>query len=381
MKKPLLSALALAVSSFAFAQTTQTFNYTGSVQTFTVPNSVYSITIEAYGAQGDSIVPGGSPGRGGYATGILTVAPGNVLNIYVGGRTGYNGGGAGGTNGNPAFGYGGSGGGASDVRLNGTALTDRVIVAGGGGGGASNGVWTSCQVAGPAGNGGAGGNLTGGSGTFGVGTPCNCGGGGGDGGQGGTQAVGGLHGTYAGSTACLRSNWTAGADGALGQGGAGSTVYYNGTGGGGGGGGGYYGGGSGGNGSDTTPGGGGGGGSSYVGALTSTSTTAGTHAGDGMIKITYTIGLGVVEEMLNNSIFIFPNPGSGMFTIAVNASVNDLNISVTDEIGSVVYSSKESNVQTGFSKKMDLQNLAAGTYFVKLSNNQAQVIKKIVIAK
>ena len=33
---------------------------------------------------------------------------------------------------------GGSGGGASDIRLNGTELTDRILVAGGGGGGEDN---------------------------------------------------------------------------------------------------------------------------------------------------------------------------------------------------------------------------------------------------
>lgn len=294
MKKLLLySCLAISPAMFAQVVTNDTFNFTGSMQTFSVPACVTSVTITCYGAQGGNAVVGGTGGLGGMATGVLNVTTGQSLYVYVGGQNGYNGGGTGGLDGSttvyggPSTGIAPNGGGGSDVRVGGTAIGDRIIVAGGGGAGGNNGVWTGCQVAGPAGNGGDGGGLTGNAGTYGVGTPCNCGGGGGEGGQGGTQSAGGLHGNYSGSTACLRSSWTAGQDGTLFQGGAGSTTWHNGTGGGGGGGGGYYGGGSGGSGSDTTPGGGGGGGSSWTGTLTSASTTAGIRNGNGMIVISY----------------------------------------------------------------------------------------------
>src|ERR1041385_8709776 len=159
MKKTLLTTIAIAASMFVSSQT-QTFNYTGAVQTFTVPSCVTSITIQAYGAQGGNASIGGTGGLGGYATGTLNVTPGDVLNIYVGGQNGYNGGGTGGQDGNSAFSgppgnLAPSGGGASDVRLNGTTNANRIIVAGGGGGAGSNGTWSGCQVAGPAGNGGA----------------------------------------------------------------------------------------------------------------------------------------------------------------------------------------------------------------------------------
>jgi hypothetical protein len=270
------------------------FVFTGAAQTFVIPACVDSVRIRTWGAQGENALVGGATGGlGGYAEGRLNVTLGETLHVYVGGQSGFNGGGAGGINGNDQFSgppigtFGGDGGGASDVRQGGTALGNRVIVAGGGGGAGHNGVWPGCQTAGPGGNGGAGGGSTGGSGTFGVGTPCNCGGGGGDGGLGGSQVAGGTAGAYAGSTACLRSSWSIGFPGALGVGGAGATTYHNGSGGGGGGGGGYYGGGSGGNGSDTTPGGGGGGGSSYTTGLGNGSTTSGVRTGDGRIVIYY----------------------------------------------------------------------------------------------
>ena len=286
----LLMLLGLYTIRDGSAQTV--FSYTGAVQTYVVPPGVTSLQIEAYGAQGENALVGGATGGlGGFVGGFLTVTPGETLAVYVGGQNGFNGGGIGGINGNddfpnPPIGtFGGNGGGASDIRQNGTSLLDRVIVAGGGGGAAHNGVWPGCQVSGPGGNGGAGGSLIGGSGTNGIGNPCNCGGGGGAGGTGGTQVSGGPAGAYAGSTSCLRASWTIGSPGTFGIGGSGAVTYHNGSGGSGGGGGGYYGGGAGGNGSDTTPGGGGGGGSSYIGLLSNSSELAGIRSGNGQITI------------------------------------------------------------------------------------------------
>ena len=223
------------------------FSYTGGVQTFTVPAGVTSVTVESWGAQGWTGSYSG--GLGGYATGSLSVTPGQTLYIYVGGQgttatgagvpsgAGWNGGGNGQTS--ASSGFAGGGGGASDVRVGGTALANRIIVAGGGGGSTNNG---SC-------NGGNGGGLTG-----------TKGGGAYSGGYGGTQVAGGSFG------------------GDLGQGGNAIVSYtpWNG-----GGGGGYYGGGT----SDAH--GSGGGGSSYIGGVTGGSTTGGTRAGNGMIRVIY----------------------------------------------------------------------------------------------
>ncbi len=114
----------------------QTFDYTGSLQTFTVPADVVSVTIECFGAKGGVNYVPYAGGAGGYAKGSLAVSPSDVLNLYVGGSGanypsdigGWNGGG------NSTAGWG-TGGGATDVRVGGTALANRVIVAGGGGGG------------------------------------------------------------------------------------------------------------------------------------------------------------------------------------------------------------------------------------------------------
>jgi hypothetical protein len=237
-----------------------TFHYTGKKQTFKVPRGVTHIRVVAVGAGGGGV----EVARGGRVSAVIPVTPSERLAIYVGGAGaslagGFNGGADGGTiptTDSGTSGYGG--GGASDVREGGTALTDRVIVAGGGGG----------QGIGPAyGNrnskGGKGGALTGGSGKDGC---CRHFQNGGHGGTGGTQDQGGTGGAGP-QNAGENGQLAVGGGGASGCGGTESCGYDGGNGGGGGGG--LYGGGGGGGGMffgccGAGGGGGGGGGSSYA---------------------------------------------------------------------------------------------------------------------
>ena len=240
------------------------FAYTGSEQSYTIPAGVSRVQLEVWGAQGGEgsyDYLSADPGRGGYATGILNVTAGDVLNIYVGGQGqhglvgtqgapvmgGFNGGGNSGYNGSSNYDNGGgSGGGATDVRINSTSLYARAIVAGGGGGGGNS--WENTAATGGAGggengvNGVSGGSAGAAPGTSDWGSP----------GGGGTINAGGVAGSYGGYTG------TAGSFGLGGNGYTGSTYSA-----GGGGGGGWYGGGPGSQGNSAGSGGGGGG-SGYV---------------------------------------------------------------------------------------------------------------------
>lgn len=125
------------LSLSGFAQTT-TYNSPG-VYTFTVGAGVTSIGIDMQGATGGSSSCSSTGGKGGHIVCDLAVYPGEVLTIYVGGKGGdafgccsipsggFNGGGGG------SF-YGGGGGGASDIRISGGSVYDRILVAAGGGG-------------------------------------------------------------------------------------------------------------------------------------------------------------------------------------------------------------------------------------------------------
>lgn len=244
--------------------TAYNFGYTGSYQTFTAPASG-TYKLEVWGAQGGTAPHGGAGGLGGYSTGTINLTANQSITIYVGGMGntiagGWNGGGNTGFS-NPD---GAGGGGATDIRVDGNALSNRIIVAGGGGGsGCSNNI------------GGAGGGTVGyaGSGNN-YGTP----------GGGGTQTTGG----YSAN----------GSSGSLGQGGNAYSGYdWSG----GGGGGGYYGGGAG----QSQSGGAtsGGGGSGYIGGVSNGSMSTGIRSGNGYATITLQSGGTVTsyETVISNT--------------------------------------------------------------------------------
>jgi hypothetical protein len=218
------------------------FRFTGAPASYVVPPHICWIRIEAVGAAGGGEGTAGAPGSGARAIARLDVAPGELLRVRVGGlggaavgasrgNGGWNGGGAGGVAADGAAGHrgkaGSGGGGATDVRIGGNGLEDRVVVAGGGSGGAGGG------IGGPSGTGGGdGGAPTGGDGLAALGTANPATGGGG-----GTQAAGGSPGGNAPDLAIAATA------GSLGVGGSGAA---GGVSGGGGGGGGFFGGGGGG---------------------------------------------------------------------------------------------------------------------------------------
>jgi hypothetical protein len=245
------------------------FAYTGAPVTAPIPSCVTSITVDLRGASGGIANVQGSTGTGGLGArvqGTLAITAGSSITVYVGGAGdsatssaggagGYNGGGSGGNDG--AEGIGGGGGGASDVRIGGDALSDRVFVAAGGGGAGGFNI---------DGIGGNGGGATGGSGDT-------------DGEQaiaaagGGTQISGGAAGSC---TDASCNPTTVGSPGGLGAGGAGG-----GNSGGGGGGAGYYGGGGG------APCSGAGGSSFASASATSVVETAGDNEGSGSVTISW----------------------------------------------------------------------------------------------
>lgn len=163
-----------------FTPQTYRFDYTGAVQEFIVPKGCAKLIIDAVGAAGGAGYRTKSVGgKGGRVQCKIDVSFGQVLSIYVGGmgkpslyssgvfEGGWNGGGSG-------YEDGASGGGATDIRIGGVNLLNRVVVAGGGGGGAQN---TQYDL-----KGGDGGGLVGGSGQMSDSTY---------GGTGGTQSEGG----------------------------------------------------------------------------------------------------------------------------------------------------------------------------------------------
>ncbi|MCL2105694.1 MAG: glycine-rich protein [Oscillospiraceae bacterium] len=295
---------------------------------YTVPASG-TYKLETWGAQGGNYSTTYQGGKGGYSYGEIYLEKDDTLYIYVGSQAGYNGGGS--SIADPNL----TGGGATDIRKGGTALSDRILVAGGGGGAGHNA------------NGGAGG-----------GTSATAGANGGN-------STGGAGGTQLAHSNTPSANTT---NGALGTGGS-STYTLTNNRASGSGGGGYYGGNPG-----TQPGGGngvgsgGGGGSGYISAsLTSANTYATGASGyvaspggtNGYAKITpvdVELSLSIYDtlpaglEYLSSS--ITPDNEDEVLTQIAYAKANDMFIGETDLVWTVPFDGQQASVSVEITAKV-----------------------------
>lgn len=306
---PITTTITVTPQIIVYANTTQTFNAIAAEQTWTVPAGVDTVGLVCIGASGQN-----STSFVGYVSGDLPVTPGTTLYIYAGGAgspnaaiSSFNGGYY---NGNA------SGGGASDVRVGGNTLTDRVIVAYGTGGVSSGGQWGNYAEDGQHATATAGGN----------------GGGGTSWGQAGGLGLGGV------------SHITSG-----------------------GGGGGYYGGGGGGDNPGPGNNGAGGNGSNYIGGvLNGITSIAGANTG-GLVTISYPAASTIDGTPITFTITVNPSA-----TISITSSDTDNSIC---EGASTTFTASTSNEGTTpgfrwFLNNNELVNETASTYTTNsLTNN------------
>ena len=296
--------------------------YSGSSKTLTLSKGIYK--LECWGAQGGSYDETYLGGKGGYASGILTLSDTTTLYLYAGGQGskytttsalgggGFNGGGN--AYSTSSY-YGIGGGGASDIRIGTDSPYSRVIVAGGGG---AAGYYSADQ----SGSGGYGGGSIGGEGTS-SSTSYNPG-------TGGTQTAIGI--TYNGTTEATNSSTDS----------FGGGVHFNGGVCGNGGGGGWYGGGG-------SRRGGAGGGSGY----TYTSLTAANYPSDCTLNSNYYLGSDILrggnESFLNTSGIMFLGQiGNGYVRITSIITYVEVTIPTISNTTKTYNASSQSPTETNY---------------------------------
>jgi subtilisin-like proprotein convertase family protein len=92
------------------------------------------------------------------------------------------------------------------------------------------------------------------------------------------------------------------------------------------------------------------------------------------------ITVGVDEVQSLGSLQVFPNPSEGSFTIAIqDADYEQLSIEVIDLQGKVVYGMLEKNLSGQYTKQLDLNGVAKGMYYLRLSTGKQSSTKKLII--
>ena len=83
-------------------------------------------------------------------------------------------------------------------------------------------------------------------------------------------------------------------------------------------------------------------------------------------------------------IVLYPNPSAGLFTLNLNnvsANVSNVQINITTILGEAIYNLQERINNTSLYKEIDLQNMANGAYFMKVSIGDKTYTNKIIINK
>jgi hypothetical protein len=104
-------------------------------------------------------------------------------------------------------------------------------------------------------------------------------------------------------------------------------------------------------------------------------------SGSWTIPIVVSSCVGIEEQENVAVVNVFPNPNNGTFTLAASSSVTELVVEITDVQGRVVYTSSNTNVQSGFTKQISLENEASGIYFMRIVADGIPSTQKISIQK
>ena len=91
--------------------------------------------------------------------------------------------------------------------------------------------------------------------------------------------------------------------------------------------------------------------------------------------------VGLEENILANGVSVYPNPNSGTFIVSVNVNVDELTLEMLDLQGRAVCYSMENNIQSGFTKQINMENVANGVYMLRVTTSKEQVSLKVAVQK
>lgn len=90
-----------------------------------------------------------------------------------------------------------------------------------------------------------------------------------------------------------------------------------------------------------------------------------------------------IDTYFNNvAMSIYPNPNTGNFNLSVNVRTDEIvEIVIINAMNEIVYTENNIAANQLNNKEIDLGDVSGGVYFVRIFNNDLNVIKKVVINK
>ncbi|WP_178985769.1 S8 family serine peptidase [Winogradskyella helgolandensis] len=92
--------------------------------------------------------------------------------------------------------------------------------------------------------------------------------------------------------------------------------------------------------------------------------------------------LGTSDNVLSNSLVVYPNPNKGEFTISFDSSLNntnDVKVDIYDISGRLVYKNAFDNGSVRFNETINLSGVTSGVYIANISQGSNVTSQKIII--
>ncbi|MCH7535349.1 MAG: T9SS type A sorting domain-containing protein [Bacteroidetes bacterium] len=95
----------------------------------------------------------------------------------------------------------------------------------------------------------------------------------------------------------------------------------------------------------------------------------------GLITVDDPIGIIAFDANLNQAVSLYPNPCSATLNFEISDNLNNVEITVLDILGNVVF--KRNSLNT-YSDMLDVSNLASGIYFFNVITGDRKITKRFV---
>ena len=98
------------------------------------------------------------------------------------------------------------------------------------------------------------------------------------------------------------------------------------------------------------------------------------------IRLNFALPVGLSKEQKEQALFsIFPNPNAGLFTLRFQVQeANSYQLKIRNNLGQVVLN-EQVDMQTNFSKSIDLREYDSGIYLVSLEREGKRFVQKLVV--
>jgi hypothetical protein len=101
--------------------------------------------------------------------------------------------------------------------------------------------------------------------------------------------------------------------------------------------------------------------------------------GSDQVLITFDPCVGI-DESVAAEISIFPNPNQGSFEVNVsNWNTDRSKLVLVNLLGEVIWSREYNQVQGTIAQQIDLQDVPAGIYFIRLTSDEASMTRRVII--